>query len=561
MVRDSGALYLDTLSRVVFESLDFQNFNTLDVRGSSVFLGLPGYAVEWSWNDVGFKKEFNYPIANLSHIRGGDGFIAGVNREGEVVLFNKRDTIWTSPKQYDRVSWLKIRNKSEFWLGQRNEIHVFVKGEDNAIQEYIYNKEEGFMGGILLNEAIDFNHNKAFIGTIKGLVVAEFPLYRGTARDLTVSIEEILHNYQKVDWGRYSDSIQNNGLPFSFELPHTMNHLNFSFIAHHLKNPNEVAYNISLRGGDEVSFVTKKNTVEFVDLSPGDYELKITAKTQWSDWSSQPLIYRFTITPPFWRTIPFYVIAGVCAFGIVFAVFKYRTRKLEREKQKLAEEVRLRTIDLTKEKQKSEELLLNILPVEVANELKATGKSAAKKWASASVLFTDFKGFTSMSSEMNPELLVEKLDEIFMAFDEIVDQYDLEKIKTIGDAYMCVGGLPHENEKHAFNAVSAGLAMVEFMVSFNEKQRKLELPEWHIRVGIHTGELISGVVGRKKFAYDIWGDTVNIAARMESNSEPNKVNISKSTMLSVKEYFNIVPRGKITAKNRGDLEMFFVDKK
>lgn len=121
--------------------------------------------------------------------------------------------------------------------------------------------------------------------------------------------------------------------------------------------------------------------------------------------------------------------------------------------------------------------------------------------------------------------------------------------------------LPHENEKHAFNAVSAGLAMVEFMVSFNEKQRKLELPEWHIRVGIHTGELISGVVGRKKFAYDIWGDTVNIAARMESNSEPNKVNISKSTMLSVKEYFNIVPRGKITAKNRGDLEMFFVDKK
>ncbi len=206
-------------------------------------------------------------------------------------------------------------------------------------------------------------------------------------------------------------------------------------------------------------------------------------------------------------------------------------------------------------------LLLNILPAEIAQELKETGHATPRHYDMATVLFTDFKGFTQISEKLTPEQIIHELDYCFLKFDEIIEKYGVEKIKTIGDAYMCAGGIPLPNRSNAIDVVKAGLEMKEFMERFKaEKQAKGE-SVWELRIGIHTGPLVAGVIGKNKFAYDIWGDTVNIAARMESSGEVGKVNISETTYKLVKSHFQCTHRGKIAAKNKGEIDMYFVEKK
>jgi len=227
---------------------------------------------------------------------------------------------------------------------------------------------------------------------------------------------------------------------------------------------------------------------------------------------------------------------------------------LENQKEELEREVAIRTEDLYIEKKKSDDLLLNILPHEIAEELKATGKSKAQLYDEVSVIFTDFVNFTQISEKLGVDELLEELNINFTAFDRIMEKYGLEKIKTIGDAYLAVSGLPVSNEKHAQNAVLAALDIIEF-VSQRKKQVTYGLD---IRIGINSGSLIAGIIGVKKFAYDIWGDTVNIAARMEQSSEPGKVNISHSTYQLIKDNFECAHRGKIDAKHKGEMDMYFV---
>jgi class 3 adenylate cyclase len=213
------------------------------------------------------------------------------------------------------------------------------------------------------------------------------------------------------------------------------------------------------------------------------------------------------------------------------------------------------------QRDESNGLLLNILPAEIAQELKETGHATPKYYDMATVLFTDFKGFTQISEKLTPEQIIHELDYCFLKFDEIIEKYNVEKIKTIGDAYMCAGGIPIPNRTNALDVVKAGLEMKEFMEQFKaEKQAKGEAV-WELRIGIHTGPLVAGVIGKNKFAYDIWGDTVNIASRMESSGEVGKVNISETTYELVKSHFQCTHRGKIAAKNKGEIDMYFVDKK
>jgi class 3 adenylate cyclase/HAMP domain-containing protein len=225
------------------------------------------------------------------------------------------------------------------------------------------------------------------------------------------------------------------------------------------------------------------------------------------------------------------------------------------------EEIEAQRDALDSERKRTDELLLNILPAQVAQELKETGGATPQYYKRATVLFTDFKGFTAFASKLSPTEIVEELDYCFLAFDEIVGKYGLEKIKTIGDSYMCAGGLPTPNDTNPVDTVLAALEIRDFMQTWHAKRIAEGKEAWHIRIGIHTGELVAGVVGKKKFAYDIWGDAVNIASRMESNSETDKINISATTYELVKHLFDCTFRGKLPVKNAGEVAMYFVEDK
>ncbi len=233
---------------------------------------------------------------------------------------------------------------------------------------------------------------------------------------------------------------------------------------------------------------------------------------------------------------------GLLALGL------YRRNRFIRKTKQIIE----------KEKDRSDNLLLNILPQETADELKENGRVVAKKFESVTVLFTDFKGFTHYSENLDPEKLVETIGFYFTKFDDIMEKYGLEKIKTIGDSYMCAGGLPYPTKDHAPKMVQAAFEIIAF-VDETKKNATAEQIHFDIRVGINTGPIVAGVVGSKKFSYDIWGDTVNVASRMESMSEPGKINISKSTYELIKSDFDCEYRGEIEAKNRGKVKMYYVN--
>lgn len=245
------------------------------------------------------------------------------------------------------------------------------------------------------------------------------------------------------------------------------------------------------------------------------------------------------------RNERWYMIGGI-AFLVVVLIIIFRNYTERGRVNKL----------LNIEKQKSEELLQNILPEEVASELKERGATTAQHFDKVTVIFTDFVGFTKAGERMSSEELVEELHACFKAFDGITERYNIEKIKTIGDAYLAVCGLPVAVENHAENTVKAAVEILHFM---KERQWELGDKTFKIRIGIHSGDVVAGIVGVKKFAYDIWGDTVNTAARMEQNSEPNRINISETTHQLIEDQFVCTYRGELEAKNKGKLKMYFVE--
>lgn len=250
----------------------------------------------------------------------------------------------------------------------------------------------------------------------------------------------------------------------------------------------------------------------------------------------------------------FYLAVAATIFLLAIGLF-LRNRAMKKYNAVLQEKNRI----IDEEKQRSDSLLLNILPENVANELKTQGAAKAHRFEEASVMFLDFKGFTSIAKQMSPEELVDNLHEAFSAFDEIVARHEIEKIKTIGDAYMCAAGLGGDPHLATRNMIAAAKEIQSFLNDWNAKRMSKGLPEFHARIGIHTGPVVAGVVGKRKFAYDIWGDTVNVAARMESASEPGKINISAKTHALLNEAYRFEKRGKVQIKNAGEVEMYFLE--
>ncbi len=207
----------------------------------------------------------------------------------------------------------------------------------------------------------------------------------------------------------------------------------------------------------------------------------------------------------------------------------------------------------------SDRLLHNILPAGIAAELKKTEKVEPVLIESATVLFTDFVGFTRVAENMAPRELIARLDECFSVFDRIIEKHRLEKIKTIGDAYMCAGGLPESNHTHPIDAALAALEMGREIAHLRREKEKTGAAFWDVRIGLHTGPLVAGVIARKKFSYDVWGDTVNTASRMESSGTPGKINLSLATYERIKPFFRCAFRGAIDTKSKGKLPMFYLE--
>lgn len=280
------------------------------------------------------------------------------------------------------------------------------------------------------------------------------------------------------------------------------------------------------------------------------------------------LFFIALISIPWWIDL---IILGLTAL-VLLLFYRNRLYKMQSQKDLLETQVKQRTIEIIKqkeqvekqkrmledEKEKTEKLLLNILPREMADELKNKGKAKARNYKSATVMFTDFKNFTYLAENYKPQELVAELDSYFIRFDEIVEKYNVEKIKTIGDAYMAAGGVPIRNKSNAIDTTLAALEIQRAMAEIKTAKAKIGVEGWDLRIGLHSGDLIAGVVGIKRLAYDIWGDTVNVASRIESNGKVGKVNISETTYQLIAEFFVTEYRGKVDAKNKGEIDMYFV---
>jgi class 3 adenylate cyclase len=262
----------------------------------------------------------------------------------------------------------------------------------------------------------------------------------------------------------------------------------------------------------------------------------------------------FSVAPRFYQTWYAFVVYGILLLAALFLFRKWRLLGYQRAESRVSERMELKIQSLAAEKERSDKLVADILPEDTAKQIRSKGKAKWDKYEKATVLFSDIQGFTKIAEEMNPEKLIDELDQFFFHFDSVVDKYNIEKIKTIGDAYMAAGGIPHKNSTNPVEVVLAALEMQAYMQQLKSSRAEI----WDLRIGIHTGPVIAGVVGHKKMSYDIWGDTVNTASRMESSGTPGKINISGNTYGMVKEYFICEYRGKLPVKYKGNIDMYYV---
>jgi class 3 adenylate cyclase len=297
---------------------------------------------------------------------------------------------------------------------------------------------------------------------------------------------------------------------------------------------------------------------EYTNLSAGSYSFRAEYKMpDGRTGELRPVIFR--VLPHWYSSSPALVIYFMLVILLVWSVYDQLKYRFARTKFMLEQIINTRTEELIIEKEKTENLLSNVLPKNTADEIMSKGKATKIKYNFVTVLFSDIQGFTKIAEEMNPEVLIDELDKFFFHFDSVVEKYGIEKIKTIGDAYMCAGGIPEKNRTNPVEVILAALEMQLYMERLKASSELAGMKYWDIRIGIHTGTVVAGVVGQKKLSYDIWGDTVNTASRMESSGEAGKINISGTTYEFVREFFVCEHRGKMPVKYKGEIDMYFVN--
>jgi class 3 adenylate cyclase/ligand-binding sensor domain-containing protein len=433
-------------------------------------------------------------------------------------------------------------------LASRNMKHYFQEdglpaNEFNRISFFKARNGRMYFGG--LNGVVSFSPGPAF----------------GQSRPKEAG-RLLLTHYSKLDGNTDDVILQVNGISreegIRLSYKDKLFTLGFSFAD--FANPRAHLYTYKLEGFEkEWSPPSPIHYARYNNLPSGRYLFRVRATNASHDPLSEDLIIPVFVSQAYYRSPWFFLFGALALLAGAYGFFRYRLYRLRKREEMLEAQVQERTAELEAEKQKSEDLLLNILPEETARELKANGTAKARFFDSVTVMFIDFEGFTRVAEELPPEELVGEIDFCFRAYDRIMEQYGLEKIKTIGDAYLCVGGLPGKEVESAVQTVHAALEIQDFMRRVREERKLHKAPFFRCRIGIHTGSIVAGIVGIKKFAYDIWGDTVNTASRMESNGAIDRVNISRCTYDLVQPYFECIERGRVKVKNKGEVEMYFVE--
>jgi class 3 adenylate cyclase len=393
-------------------------------------------------------------------------------------------------------------------------------------------------GVFILNDNVHFKRDKKFDAIIRTIEIGNDSLFY------------------------YGNIVEGLSLPVS-HFSSDLNNIRFTFSSNSFIDEEKTIYRYRLEGfDDDWSQWNQISSKEYTNLPPGNYVFSIEARDIIDDISTQAR-FEFRIHRPWYSTWIAYVFYGIALAAFAYLINIYTNRRLIRAKQRLeniverrTNELRMQKREIENEKEKSDRLLLNILPVKVAEELKSQGYSKAEYFESATVLFTDFAGFTKIAERESSQELIDKLERFFILFDEIVIRNKMEKIKTIGDSHMSVGGVPVSNETHVFDAVIAAIEMIEVMKKARSQQEWAS--DWHLRIGIHTGSVIAGIVGKRKFAYDVWGDTVNMSSRLQETGAKDRINISKEIFDIISPYFECEHRGKVEVKHKGLVEMYFV---
>jgi adenylate cyclase len=396
---------------------------------------------------------------------------------------------------------------------------------------------------------------KLFLGIVLFSV-----LFKATAAqtyidsDTTPSLKRILINGDSVIYSAGSNKSQNADPSRDIVLKYRNNNITFE-----LEPADSIHYQFFLEGFDREWTSWKRiNFKEYTNLPAGKFKFKVRyiiygnngGETTLASLRILPLWY-------FSQLAFFFYLIGVCI--IIWTIYNFLNLRFARNLYQLEQIINKRTEDLIIEKEKTEALLANVLPKNTASEIMEKGKATKIKYNFVTVLFSDIQGFTKIAEETNPEILIDELDKFFFYFDSVVEKFGIEKIKTIGDAYMCAGGIPEKNRTNPVEVILAALEMKAYMIRLKETSELEGMKYWDIRIGIHTGTVVAGVVGQKKLSYDIWGDTVNTASRMESSGEAGRINISGTTYEFVKEFFTCEYRGKMPVKYKGELEMYFVN--
>ncbi|PCI97284.1 MAG: hypothetical protein COB15_08150 [Flavobacteriales bacterium] len=435
-------------------------------------------------------------------------------------IFSQKNITWV----FNEHKWVSLHEQSKY----ANLPEEFLELFDNISNIYVDNKRNMWI--------IDNNNSIYKILNVKKDYKEIFDVYL----DFVIGKGGFLlpKNNLELDY-------DNNSLRFNISAPYFVksNAINFKYYIDGLKNG--------------WSDWRNDHYIDLPYLPNGDFVLHIKARNILGKETAVKT-FAFIISAPFYKKWWFYILCLIGVVVLFWGVIRLREKQSKREQKLLEEKIATRTEQLEKEKQISEELLLNILPKETAEELKKYGKAKARNHKFASVMFTDFKGFTFLAETLSSVDLVREIDFCFSKFDDIIEKYQVEKIKTIGDAYMCAAGVPTKNSFNPILITLAGLEIAQFMKKHIADRKKKNQPYFELRIGVHTGPLIAGVVGKKKFAYDVWGDTVNIAARLESSGEVGMVNVSEATYQSIKEYFDCEFRGEVKAKNKGKIAMYFV---